>query len=1232
MGQNKKFVTESEKTKHRLKTYTAQFLAACGFVQLLPHDPTQFICPFCGNGSGENGTGISTDYTNDDGEYSYHCFRCNKNFDNIDIAKNALGNLPFRETIQKALAIIDGKIKDGVSPNIHYSGEVEEQSDEPEEIKDYTTFYEQCEARLIYYIQSQYPQDYRGLELSTLQHFNVGYTPDWGTPPTPRIIIPYNKNHYLARYVGTDEMLTRPEYIGRVRIKQHSKGKGLKSVFNLDKVKAMRRREFQESWKDRPITAFETNNGLGTPILLVEGEIDAMTAYQLTGGKIPVVAIGGATIPKTMDDVLKACEDFPSSVFMVMLDNDKAGIEAAPAVAQRLIELGHYAVIWRYARTNIHSVYHKCTKFKESDNYDPSWTYSNETFVSAKDSFERITGYRNKQIKDINDAIQYGNRSEAQKVLYYAFELTSVLSGLFGTCNDDFLSMRPEYFSDYHKDREITASRRAWILHRIAEDSIKSNNYIDASNQPVKVSDLDFELFFVPDENDHPPFCVATSQKKWISHKRKMAFSPYWLEIAQNDDGEFFYQSTLYEKSAAEIEAEQLEEEVKGMKDAFEQDNQTTDNETPAEDDAVDVTNATELRANVTSTDDETPAEDDAVDVTKMTAGDTNSSDNSQNHYKSYTQEIIETCPINLKIPTMYKMLEFGIQLRKSGEIICRTPVVPTKTFWDADTQNHSTELAILDRRTGKWQTVIADNETILDPTKIIKLTNKGLLMTKKQAQLVSTYLLDMIDLNQSEIPREELYSIPGWTDDKCTEFLYPEIPVKGKVLNVQGNFFKKKFITGGDYSAWRERITSYVTGKFNMAVFYFILGMALSAPILRPLQARNSQALLWCQSGSGKSALMKSVMSVYGRPEGLKNTFNATLNSLNDLPKNFNDFPTWIDEFQTATKQIRESIAQNVYGFELGKTRMRLEKSSAMRRIEELKGTRLMTGEQPLLAESVDAGAFNRLLQISYNQLFAPGTDIAEVHNFFDTNFGFFGPEWCKHVSQSEVQKALKKTYAENKAEFRSIGKAASWTDNWCDVTAVVKSALDHALPLIVDDFDESDFLGRFCAAIDIISQDIPKDKSITTSQRALSQLEDYINSHPKNFMVEINRPNGRTMVKEMVGGDSGTGFVEQGYIFYDKSVGITQTELQNILVKELQFNSLEGILRGWADEGVIAISNNNAKTHKYTVVKEMPKPFYKSRRLVLFKVDTLNVEVVPRTARIIDGADNDSSDNDEE
>ena len=186
--------------------------------------------------------------------------------------------------------------------------------------------------------------------------------------------------------------------------------------------------------------------------------------------------------------------------------------------------------------------------------------------------------------------------------------------------------------------------------------------------------------------------------------------------------------------------------------------------------------------------------------------------------------------------------------------------------------------------------------------------------------------------------------------------------------------------------------------------------------------------------------------------------------------------------------------------------------------------------------------------------------------------------------------------------------------------------------MPLIVEDFDYGEFFGRFCTAIDIISQDIPEEKSFTTSHRALAQLEDYINSHPKNFLVEITRPTeNRRMVKELVRGESGSGIAEQGYIFGDKTVGITQTELQNILIKELQFNSLEGILRGWADEGVIATSNNKSKTHKYTVVREMPKPFCKSRRLVLFKVDALNVEIVPSYGKNI-AQDENSNDDDED
>ena len=1204
-----------EEKKHRLKCYSPQFLAKFGFVRLVPNNPEQFICPFCGNGSGENGTGVDFNYTDEHGEYVYHCFRggCPKeNYDNVDIVKNAL-NLPFQKAIKNAIARIDGAAESGViQPNINFvDGETPAKKEYVP--KDYSSFYDNCEACLPNLLENGKYQ-YRGLTLKTLQYFRVGFSSSWGNPPTPRIIIPYNKFHYIARYYGDDKLLLEPKYKS-ISKKQHSIGD--KPIFNLGSILSQRAKEkklisdiqkWKEDHEDAPhvVMNCETPLPVGRPIFVVEGEIDAMTGYQIMDGKYHFIALGGCNISKYQEELLRANEKFPSSVFVVLLDNDKAGNAKKYIVAQKLIELGHYAIIGNLAR--------------------------------AKDYINRLEytplkGDRQKHSKDLNEALLNGSRHEAREILFYLAGIAEMLSQSFGLDSEPLVKNYADLNLPLAGITDEKVKHVAKILHDIAVESIpEDEHYKDwsAENKAKYLESADrifFSLFEVPAENAHPTYddmplyhildrnfmdngdIIESIVPKKI-YTVPLQYVPYFLKSNFDDDGKFYITDNVefnFDKGLEEYYLT-VKKEVEKLSNPNNEETQSQtekEAEKKSEDNAIDLSNSKDFTS--VSVDDDNPAENKAA---------------------RWTQGVIIDCPINLKVPPIYGFLPTGLRKIDTNDVFSRTPVVPTKTLVDVDGGIYSTELTFLDRKIGRWKKIIVEDRIIADPNELVKLASNGLESTKKQAKDLSNYLLDIREFNLQEIPREDMYSIPGWVDDNCDDFIYPEVEVGGRVLKSEGDFLKKKFTTHGSYDQWRDKISIMSRESTPLAVFDLIFGAALMAPLLRLTKVRNAQYLLWCQTGSGKSALVKAVMSIYGRPEGLKNTFNGTFNSLNDLPKMYNDFPHWVDEFQSATRVLREGITEFIYMFELGKIRMRLRKTSALRYVDEYKGVRIMTGEQPILPTSADAGAANRLLSISTRNLFPAEWNLSAMHNFFDENFGFFGRDWIDYISKKDVQAKIIETFQKNRDLFRDLAKVENWTNNWADNFALVLTARQFALPLIDNYFTPEIVKERFMDSIWVIANDIPRTETFTNSERALSMLEDYINAHPRNFRVEYTYRNENGMMcKKFSDSDSGNAFSEQGYQFADGSFGITQAEIKKILEEELGFHSYESILRNWRDEEKILASDTGK--HKYTVTKAMSEPYLKNRRLVVFPSGILDVEI-PRSR--FSGKNYRNSDNDDE
>ena len=68
-----------DKAKERIHQITPFDLECHGVIEKARHNG--YICPECGNGSGEDGTGIDIVYKNN--HYCTKCMKCGKSFDNI---------------------------------------------------------------------------------------------------------------------------------------------------------------------------------------------------------------------------------------------------------------------------------------------------------------------------------------------------------------------------------------------------------------------------------------------------------------------------------------------------------------------------------------------------------------------------------------------------------------------------------------------------------------------------------------------------------------------------------------------------------------------------------------------------------------------------------------------------------------------------------------------------------------------------------------------------------------------------------------------------------------------------------------------------------------------------------------------------------------------------------------------------------------------------------------------
>ncbi|MBR6013627.1 MAG: toprim domain-containing protein [Selenomonadaceae bacterium] len=288
----------NEKVKADIKNTLPDTLIAYNIIETARK--SGIVCPNCGNGSGEDGTGIIPSEYN--GAPSYYCHKCGKHFDNFDLIAHHF-NLDVKKDFPKVLA--EGATLLGGVANIPVGSArvpVKKQTEKIQE--DFSAFIEDAFINI-----GNLPIDARrSLTLKTLEHFTCGFAPSWRHPKTPnaptsaRLIVPTSKFHYLARAISPD--------VPKQYAKQHA---GEKEIFNIEALKS------------------------DATVVVVEGEFDVMSIWQVSEGKIPVVAVSGCSNYKLLLNWLDNNPDC-NIKFIVMFDNDSSANNPGQTNAKKFVD------------------------------------------------------------------------------------------------------------------------------------------------------------------------------------------------------------------------------------------------------------------------------------------------------------------------------------------------------------------------------------------------------------------------------------------------------------------------------------------------------------------------------------------------------------------------------------------------------------------------------------------------------------------------------------------------------------------------------------------------------------------------------------------------------------------------------------------------------------------------------------------------------------------------------
>lgn len=353
--------------------------------------------------------------------------------------------------------------------------------------------------------------------------------------------------------------------------------------------------------------------------------------------------------------------------------------------------------------------------------------------------------------------------------------------------------------------------------------------------------------------------------------------------------------------------------------------------------------------------------------------------------FKAQSEELIPGAPVQLRQPHGWRIDERGIYREddKTGALscICKTPVLLFRRMKSLDTGEEKMEITFF--RDNKWQSAVMSRSILFQSRTIIQLADLGITVTSENAKIMVKYLGALEAENIDVLQVKSTVSQMGWYGKSF-------LPGHGGDITIDtdrnSTRWADAYRSEGTLEDWIENMKPFR----EKSIFRFILASSFTAPLLQPLNHRIFFVHNWGDSRGGKTAALKAALSVWGNPEELMISFNATRVGFERIAGFFNDLPLGIDERQVAGNK-QEFIDQLVYMLSTGSSRIRGTKTGGIQDLRSWSTVVLTTGEEPLTTMSSQTGVATRVIEISGSP-FENECAARKMHELSVENYGTAG------------------------------------------------------------------------------------------------------------------------------------------------------------------------------------------------------------------------------------------------
>lgn len=412
---------------------------------------------------------------------------------------------------------------------------------------------------------------------------------------------------------------------------------------------------------------------------------------------------------------------------------------------------------------------------------------------------------------------------------------------------------------------------------------------------------------------------------------------------------------------------------------------------------------------------------------------------------------------------------------------ICRHPIMPVQRLCNVDSGEERLKLAYKKGRV--WRSIIVEKSVLASSSGILQLAANGIMVNSENAKPLSTYLLEMEQLNYDLIPEQKSVGRLGWISDHGFSPYVDDLVFDGET-NFKHIFGAVK--SSGNREAWVNVMRNLRSEKSPGRLF---LAASFASVILEPCGLLPFFLHAWGGTETGKTAGLMIAASVWACPKlgEYVTTFNSTLVGQEMNAAFLNSLPMCIDELQIQSSSGIRDFDRIIYQLTEGVGRTRGAKTGGLQKLNTWKNCIITNGEHPISNSSSGGGAVNRVIEFECDEKVY--SDLVGICAVISSNYGFAGREFVEFLQQGGMFEAVNEI---QKEYYRELLKSDS-TDKQAASASAILAADAIATELIFKD-------GNNLTVADL-EKIMTKKAEVNVNQRALEFVYELAERNPNRF-----------------------------------------------------------------------------------------------------------------------------------